>query len=337
MENGSYAMVIAQAGFTQPYTVEGRSSIADLFKPNNRCGLYILYFANGDLYAGQAVDVTRRYVQHCKVHSDIQGLSFRKVAQRNLDQEEQALIPSLERAGHSLRNFTFTSVPKGESDFDLIMSLEEQERWISDLSYIDYGGSRVNDPVLRHKYTEKFRRFASMPSSNEVVEILRLYVRTGLPVIRRSELSFWCCSCLPGNSQGGIRIYTRINVYWQEVLTIYENERELCLSLHLARSPIESAFGSSTGPLVEMYPTLRVTGHQYKPGGYDQLHLEIRGAGATLKLLKDPVFLQAIRLFNLRLMKKGACNFGRYHCLDLADLLTSDASDNTFEGIDRGS
>jgi len=27
----------------------------------------------------------------------------------------------------------------------------------------------------------------------------------------------------------------------------------------------------------------------------------------------------AIRHFNHRLMKKGACNFARHHCLDLAD------------------
>ena len=40
--------------FSQPYYGQGRASIADLFPPGQRCGLYILHFANGEIYAGQA-------------------------------------------------------------------------------------------------------------------------------------------------------------------------------------------------------------------------------------------------------------------------------------------
>jgi MOSC domain-containing protein YiiM len=58
-------------GFSQLHHVQGRASIADLFPQGKRCGLYILYFLDGEIYAGQALDVTRRYVQHCKVHCDI--------------------------------------------------------------------------------------------------------------------------------------------------------------------------------------------------------------------------------------------------------------------------
>ena len=63
--------MINESSFDAPELVAGRASIADLFRPSKRCGLYILHFDNGEFYAGQAIDVTRGYVQHRKVHSDI--------------------------------------------------------------------------------------------------------------------------------------------------------------------------------------------------------------------------------------------------------------------------
>ena len=51
-----------------------RPSIAELYKPDKRCGIYVLRFQNNQYYVGQAVDVIRRYVQHSKVHEDIQEI-----------------------------------------------------------------------------------------------------------------------------------------------------------------------------------------------------------------------------------------------------------------------
>ncbi|MCA1622697.1 MAG: hypothetical protein LC778_02675 [Acidobacteria bacterium] len=211
-------------GFSQPHHVQGRASIADLFPLGKRCGLYILQFSDGEIYAGQALDVTRRYVQHCKVHCDIEKISFKRVAKKNLNEEERTLIWMLEHEGHRLRNITFTSIPRGESDFDLIMSAKEQERWLKDTSYVDLSGSRVVDPELRRKYRRKFQRFATMPYSDEVTNVLRKYVHAGIPAPLKSELSFWGCSCLPSYSYTNETVFSRINLHWQEVFTasVYE-------------------------------------------------------------------------------------------------------------------
>ncbi|MGH7861619.1 MAG: hypothetical protein ACREOS_05195, partial [Candidatus Dormibacteraceae bacterium] len=114
--------------------------MADLFQRSQRCGIYVLSFSNGEAYAGQAVDVTRRYVQHCKVHGDIEAMTFKAVRQDNLNQEERAVIRKLESDGIKLRNVVFVSVPSGPSDFDLIMSIEDQSRWLTDIAYVDPGG-----------------------------------------------------------------------------------------------------------------------------------------------------------------------------------------------------
>ena len=308
-------------GFSQPNHVQGRASIADLFPLGKRCGLYIIQFSDGEIYAGQALDVTRRYVQHRKVHYDIEKISFKQVAKKNLNEEERILIWMLEHHGHRLRNITFTSIPTGKSDFDLIMSAEEQERWLKDTNYVELSGSRVIDPELRRKYSRKFQRFVAMPRSDEIMNILLRYVHAAIPVPLRSELSFWGCSCLPGYSQPKVTIYSRINVYWQEVFTALDYEGELEFSFHLALSPLEEAFGESLSLLQEKFPLLETTENFYEPGGQDQINLIVRGADLAKTFMQQREIISAMRLFNLRLMKKGACIYSRYHCMDLADRL----------------
>ncbi|MGB3633166.1 MAG: hypothetical protein WA982_03925 [Rubrobacteraceae bacterium] len=307
-------MQIAE-GFSQPYRIQGRASVADLFRPGERCGLYVLHFANGDIYAGQALDVSRRYVQHRKAHADIEQISFREVPKNRLDNEERTLIWSLERSGKRLRNITFTSVPKGESDFDLVMSLEEQNRWLEDPSYIDFSGERIVDSELRRKYIKKYESFANLPHSDEILDVLRSYVRAGIPAFLRSEVSFWCVSCLPTRS-----VYARISIYWQEVLTVFVAENEFWVSLHTANSPFILLPDDALDLLFERHPTLGTADHKYSPGGSDQVNL-VSPLTDAQAFISDPEVTPAIRLFNLRLMKKGPCNFARHHCMNLADSL----------------
>ena len=136
-------------GFSQIFNVQGRASIADLFKRDNRCGIYILHFSNGEYYAGQARDVTRRYIQHRKNHQDIKKLSFRRVNEKRLNKIEQDVIYNLEENGYLLRNITFTSIPHGESDFDLIMPTKEQDAWLKNLDSVgDKNAERIVDKDL---------------------------------------------------------------------------------------------------------------------------------------------------------------------------------------------
>ncbi len=304
--------------FPQPHHVQGRASIADLFPPGKRCGLYILHFANGEIYAGQALDVTRRYVQHRKVHDDIDEISFRRVDRDRLDEEERDLIWDLEQSGHRLRNIVFTSIPKGESDFDLVMPVAEQERWLHDLRMVEISDERAIEPELRRKYRRRYQQFLQLPHAAQALDILKAYARCGIPAFRRGEVSFWCVSCMPGRG-----VYARINIHWQEVLTMFAEENELRLSLHMADSPFALLSDEALALLFEHHPTVEVTQHQYKPGGPDQVNFALP-APAAGPFFSDPEVLPAIRLFNLRLMKKGPCNFGRYHCMDLADALIGD-------------
>lgn len=56
----------------------------------------------------------------------------------------------------------------------------------------------------------------------------------------------------------------------------------------------------------------------YPTGGQDQQEVLLY-AEDFFTFFDDPDAYEAIRTFNLRLMRKGACNNSRYHCFDLAD------------------
>ena len=299
-------------GFIEPaYPVQGRASIADLFPTGNRCGIYILHFENGEYYVGQAVDVTRRFVQHRNNHNDIMAISFQKVIPERLNIIERNVIESFEINGIVLRNIVFASLPHADSDFDLIMSEQEQQDWLSNTNEQSHGIRPVDDS-LRNKYHRRFFLFESSEYYTRVVEILRLYARSCLPIPHKSEISFWAISCLPGAN-----VLARINIFWQEVLTIYKWNNDLWVSMHIAESPFHD---DNTGYLAKLrrYSSIQITDHRYIPGGGDQINIEIR-ADLLAEIMNTFPIVSSAKLMNLRLMKKGPCNFGRNHCMDLAD------------------
>lgn len=312
--------ILHPLGFKITNYVEGRTSIADLYKPKRRCGIYVLHFSNAEFYAGQAVDVTRRYIQHSKVHGDIQQISFIEIPAEELNAVERNIIWTLEKKGIPLRNISLTSIPKGESDFDFVMSKENQEKWLNDLNFTDMTGSRPIYPDLRRKYERKYNQFLQKPNSEAVIKILRHYAQMCIPVVKRGEVSFWSCSCLPG-SAGENTIYSRINIYWQEVLTVFEFKKKIHFSFHLAASPLRNSFNVNIIGLQLRHKNLQIEEHRYNPGGQDQINLTVEGEDEALRLVQNKNVKKAIRLFNLRLMQKGACTWNKNHCLALADRL----------------
>lgn len=312
--------LLVSLGFpAKPFSVLSRFSIADLVKPGERCGIYVLHCSDGDYYVGQSKDVTKRFIQHRRSdsHDDIDSVYFKQVPESSLDNEEAEITERLEAANVKLRNILLVSWNGGDADFDEIMPPDEQERWLADLSLSgDANYRRLVDDELRSKYRRRFERFQAHPQHEQVVEILREYVKFGIPAARRGEVSFWSVSCWP--SKG---IFARLNLYWQEVLSIYAIEgNALSISFHMADSLFLKLSDAERDEYFKRFQSLEVTEHRYRPGGPDQVNLYVTGAD-VLGFLRDPKVLESIRLFNLRLMRKGPCNWNRTHCMDLGDLI----------------
>jgi hypothetical protein len=313
---------IENLGFDVAHYVSGRASIADLFRIGKRCGIYLLEFGNGEKYCGQAVDVTRRYCQHRKNHHDIEFVKFQVIDKEKLDEVEKNIIEKLESLGIKLRNIAFTSIPYGESDLDTIIPVEEQLKWIKDLTFFGVKSQRIEHKDLRKKYTKKFLAMKKYDSFNNVIQGLKRYARVAIPALETTEMTFWCISCLPKSNQE-VTVFCRVNLNMQEVLTIYEIKGELIFSLHMAKSPLEQYFGSMMYKLKQHLLGIIVTNHQYAPGGQDQIQIQVSGVKNFLELLNISKFAYSIRLFNMRLMQKSACYYSRNHCFDLADYMIS--------------
>jgi hypothetical protein len=265
-----FVELLAGQAFPRPELVTGRSSIADLYHLGQRCGIYVLLFGNDQAYIGKSLDVVRRYAEHVRVHDDIESISFRPTRPEELDLSEQEMIRLVERSGHRLRNIVYSALPPVESDFDLVMSPEEQNQWLSDPNCIDAAGPRIVNSDLRGKHAAKYHRLQTISGLSEIIAKVRHYVVRGIPAIRRGELSFWSISCLPAYHDREITLLMRLHVNWQEVLTVFR-EKESGLdffSLHVAKEPIEK-----DAELSSELPGLEIEDHWYAPGGHDQVNL----------------------------------------------------------------
>jgi len=316
-------LILRQFGFGPRYEVDGRLSIADLAHDwESRCGIYCLEFADGAYYIGQAVDAIKRFSQHRKNHQDIVGYRFQPVPRMNLDRVERELIYQAQRERMTLRNIVFNSAIVGEADLDSVLSREEQDSWLEDPSGFWNEPFRVSDERQRYLYTAKFAKLSGKPQFDRIVAILRNYTRWCIPAFRRTEMSFWSVSCLPATNKNIAPRYACVNIGAMEGLVIGhwpERPSASWVLVNVAKSELKQRMPWLRR--LALYRFAYLTSDHYLSAGPDHMTIHIRNLDSALRLLQDEAVQRAARLLNIRLMRKGATKFSRYHCFDLADLL----------------
>jgi hypothetical protein len=253
----------------ETHFIKGSASIADLFKEKNRCGIYVLSFENGEFYAGKSVDVVKRYAQHKRTHRDIQKIDFHQTSKDELTSTEIEVIQTLEGQGYKLRNIALMDNPYFETPdrykaIDLVMTQEEQERWLEGEPMRDLKPERRVSPEQRKKYEDRMKKLEKKQFFPIFTEILKTYFDIGIPYPERTEFSSYSVSCLPEGF-----VYSRLNINQQEVFTTFEFKESLNFSFHIAKKPIEKELSK----LKQKYPDLEIKEHKYKPGGIDQISI----------------------------------------------------------------
>ncbi|MFO1199045.1 MAG: hypothetical protein U1E86_18965 [Burkholderiaceae bacterium] len=282
--------------------------------------MYFLAFEDGAGYIGQAVDVVRRFSQHVANHGDIRAMSFRRVRRDALSAEERRCIWAAESANVRLRNIAHMSVITGETDLDLVVSPAAQSRWEASGVQPRGKASRPTDSALRKRYEKKYERMIGCEGAEETVSLLRRYREIGLLAPAQTELSFWAVSCLPVIRRGKFLLFARVNVNWQEVLTIGIDESGMFASVHLSESVLRGDLGAKW--LTDLRRTVRDVDsydHKYRPGGIDQVQLVASSYRGIRRLLEVSPVVASIRHFNLNLMRKGGTPSSKFHCFSLAD------------------
>lgn len=320
--------VTAAMGFPDLIDVNSLQSVAHLFgstKP--RCGIYLLAFKSGLYYVGQAIEVVRRFSQHRKNHDDIVGFSFIPVPKCNLDVTEKSLIFKAETLGLKITNAVHVTSIVGDTDFDLVVPVTEQLDWLSTIGRtapLENSGPKIVLPESQQvRYSKQFSKFKKQPLSARSLSLLRQYLLACVPAPRRTEYSFWSVSCLPTTSNAEWKRLLCVNAAFMELFVIgYEgdNPNKMWSFINVAEDVLLEHW-KSNNRLKKKYPFLRLEKSNYRDAGQHQVRLLCVGGAASMEqILKDPGISKAAATLVLRVMRKRATIYGKYHCPQLADL-----------------
>jgi hypothetical protein len=318
----------AAMGFPAMNDVNSLQSVAHLFgSTKKRCGIYFLAFQSGLYYVGQAVDVVRRFSQHRKNHDDIVGFSFIPISQPELDDTEKSLIFKAESIGLRITNAVHVTSIVGDTDFDLVVPTTEQNEWLSAIGRtvaFEYSGPKIVLPESQQvRYSKQFIKFEKQPSSARSLALLRQYLLACVPAPRRTEYSFWAVSCMPTNGNSEWKRLLCVNAAFMELFVVghkSDNPSSIWSFINVAEDVLLDHWKSKNN-LKKKYPFLRLESSDYRDAGQHQLRLVCEGGSASMEqILKDPGISRAAATLVVRVMRKRATIYGKYHCPQLADL-----------------
>src|SRR5438270_14059383 len=109
---------------------------------------------------------------------------------------------------------------------------EQQRAWLDGSAAPPDAAERPESLEQRFKYVARFEKLLRRPQAQDVLDILRLYGATCIPIPRTTERRYWSVSCLPSTSDKPL---ARVNASWMELFTLLPDGEGLRarLILHL--------------------------------------------------------------------------------------------------------
>jgi|CXWL01.1.fsa_nt_gi hypothetical protein len=276
-------------------------------------GLYVLGLADGVVYVGEAGNLRKRLEEHRRQKA-ILKLWLRLEPAKTRKTVETDVIQAVEGVGGSVFNIDKARRSVSFAVFDETMSREQQALWLRDPASVHDSAIRAPFGIERVRFEKTFRRFLAQPHAAQALEFLRLFTMTCLPAPKAIEARNMGVSCLPATGSGAL---LRVNVYQQEVAAVLllEGGRPFyyvqgpTLSMRRALSRIMSRHAE-----LELYPEV-----WYRAGGPDQGRIGSTRLRDLEALVTDEVFGPALREFNLSLVRRGGCLWGKSHCPQMLD------------------
>jgi hypothetical protein len=204
---------------------------------------------------------------------------------------------------------------------------EQQSDWLEGKAVPPDAEERPESFEHRFKYAARFEKLLRRPQAQEVLEILRLYADTCIPVPRTTERYYWSLSCLPSTSDKPL---VRVNASWMELFTLLPDGDDLRARfiLHL------SDFTTDGSPEPDHLDRALVEQCVSRPEDAshffwkaDTFGIKVRGSASIRSFLAHPHAQRAIRNFNLTHMNRGRNAYQASHCFSLADAMLDDWDD----------
>ena len=103
--------------------------------------------------------------------------------------------------------------PKGLRRF---LDGEQQRAWLEGNAELTDADEREESLELRFKYSGRLEKLMRKPQAAEVLDILRVYAETCIPIPRQTERYYWSVSCLPSTD----KTLARVNASWMELFAL---------------------------------------------------------------------------------------------------------------------
>jgi hypothetical protein len=202
---------------------------------------------------------------------------------------------------------------------------ERQRAWLEGETGLADAAEREENLEHRFKYAGRFEKLLSRLQADDVLDILRLYGATCLPLPRRTERWYWSVSCLPSTNDKPL---VRVNASWMELFTLLPDRDGLRARIILHLSDFTTDGSVDPDQLNHDFLESCVeepedVSHSIWRNGII-LIAKVRGAASIRKFIADPRALRAIRHFNLTHMNRGRNAYQASHCYSAADVMLGD-------------
>jgi hypothetical protein len=210
------------------------------------------------------------------------------------------------------------SAPKGLRQF---LDEEQQQAWLDGEATPPDADEREQSLELRFKYLARYDKLLRRPQAQDVLDILRIYGETCIPIPRLTERYYWSVSCLPSTSDKPL---VRVNASWMELFTLLPDSDGLRARIILHLSDFTTD-GSSEPDQLDLdflescAERPEDVSYAIWRNGKGIVIAKIRGAASIRSFLAHPRRLRAIRNFNLTHMNRGRNAYQASHCYSVAD------------------
>ena len=213
----------------------------------------------------------------------------------------------------------------GAKGLRLFLDDDQQRAWLEgEPSPVD--GERPEQSLeQRFNYLARFEKLLRRPQADDVLDILRLYAGTCIPISRITERFYWSVSCLPSSDKALIRV----NASWMELFALLPDPTNDGLLARIILHLSDFTSDGSTDPVQLDIALLESCAERpedvsHFPWKDDIFGVKVRGATSIRAFIADPRALRAIRRFNLTHMNRGRNAYQASHCYSLADAMLGD-------------
>ncbi len=237
------------------------------------------------------------------------------------------MIFRAETAKMVLTNVIHVADVTGESDLEQLIAPPILERWLTNpraQNRHDVGTKPIQLPLGQEtRFEGKFQRLQQHPLHRVAVAQLYLYLEATVPYPRLTEYSFWSVSCMPSTNQQ----------YWPRLLCVSASVMEIfCLGyykdpelrgvswgfVNVASDVLFRAFGGQA-EFSAVFPEVEVRKSTYRDGGQHQVGLCTSTQNDMTALLSNEAVTAAAATLCMRLMRKRATIYFKFHCPQLVN------------------